>query len=703
MPTKEAITGNKAVSYGVKLSRAKVIPVYPITPQSSIIESLAGFIAEGQLEAYQVTSEGEHGMVATAIGAAFVGVRTFTATCSQGFAYAYENIAWVPGARLPIVLAVTNRSLAMPLNTGCDYSDSMSMRDHGWVQFYVENAQEALDTIIQAYRIAEDKRVLLPVMVCLDGFLVSHTTENVEIPDQENVDQFLPPYNPTHIIMDPDKPMEIVGSFDSLQGMGYEYLKDQTLTGAGEVIRQANLEFGEKFGRKYGNGLVEEVDTKDAEVILVTMGSMSGNAKLAVRELRKEGKRVGLIRLRCFRPFPKEELIELAMRSPVLAVVDRHVSKGTGEGACFAEVRSTLYNLEKRPKVIGFIAGLHGMDTPVSDFEYMANKALEVANRRKEVERAPEWVPNLEIDLKEPSPIKLEEPYYPGITTCPGCGMALVFRAVVDALGRDIVLVRTAGCQAWQSTVIGKSATSLSFARSTLPSGSACATGISLGLKAKGREDIETVLLTGDGCAADMGFLALSGAAERNEDFMVVVYDNEAYANTGIQRSGTTPFLAWTSTTPTSATQRGKGVSRKDLPLIVAAHRVPYVATASLAYPEDLCNKLKKARQMQGFRLIHVYTPCPTSWRHPAEKTIEMSRLGVETGVHVLYEIEKGKLKVTVKPKERKPVAEYIEKQGRFAHLTEAEKEMIQEEVNRAEERLLRWEESGLSLPFIAG
>jgi pyruvate ferredoxin oxidoreductase alpha subunit len=684
------LTGNEAVAHGARLSRPKVIAAYPITPQTVIVETLAEFIAKGMLSAEYVESEGEHGALATVIGAALTGVRTFTATCSQGFAFAYENIAWIPGMRLPVVMAVVNRTLSMPLDIGCEHSDSMTARDLGWVQLYVESNQEALDTVIQAYRIAEDQRVLLPVMVCMDAFAVSHTTEVVEIPDQKSVDTFLPLYEQKHIILDPESPMEIVSGPSAESGMAYEWLKNEALMEAGGVIKEANEEFNRRFGRSYGNGLVEKIDCEDAEVVLVTMGSISGNAKSALKELRKEGKRVGLVKLRCFRPFPRKELLELADKVSVIAVLDRNLSKGLGEGACVTEVKSVLYNLKIRPKVIGFTVGLHGMETSVSDIKYIANKALVVARTQKPAEEN-EFVPNIRAIVKSINPTKKDKLYYPGTISCPGCSMSLQFRHTMDCLGENVVLLRTAGCQAWASAEPGTTVVGVPFGRSTLPAGCAAATGVSLGLKAKGYGKVQVVLFGGDGSVGDMGFGALSGAAERNENFMCVVYDNEAYANTGIQRSGTTPQFAWTTTTPVGIEGRGKRVLGKDLPLIVAAHRVPYVATASVAYIEDLRRKIAKAKAIQGFRYIHIYSPCPTSWRFPTDKVIEVARLGVQTGIHSIYEIEGGRLKITVKPQKLKPVEDYLRLQGRFSHLSDAEIKAIQQNANKSREQLSWW------------
>ena len=703
----KALTGNEAIAYGVRLAKPKVIAAYPITPQTTIIETLASFVADGSLKAQFVESEGEHGAIFATLAASLTGVRVFTGTSSQGFAYGYEAIAYIPGRRLPVVMAVTNRPISSPGKaTECEHSDSMTGRDLGWIQLYAESNQEALDTIIQAYRIAEDKRVLLPIMVCIDGFYITHTTEMVNIPEQAAVDQFLPLYDPKHVVLDVRNPLTVSLGGSPLDDMGFEYLKNEAVMNSASVIKEANTEFGKLFGRKYGNGLVEEFYCDGAEAVLVTMGSMSGNAKIAVEELRAEGKPVGLVRIRSFRPFPKDDFIQLAKKVKVIAVVDRSVSRGLGEGPCFTETKSTLYNVDgEKARVLGFIAGLHSTDLLISDFKYMAEKALKTAKTGK-ITSETEWIPNFEITQKTVTPVQHDKLLYPGTTACPGCGMALVVRSVVEVMGKNTVLVENIGCGAWNAaggmggmTGIGIPA----FPSMPLPSGSACATGISLGLKEKGQEDTRVVLIGGDGSLGDIGFTALSGAAERNSDFICVTEDNEAYANTGIQRSGATPKYAWTTTTPVSATETGKSNLRKDMPLIIAAHRVSYVATASLAYMADFKRKLEKAKQMRGFRYIHIYTPCPTSWRFPPEKMIEVSRLGVTTGIFTLYEIEDGKLKITVKPSKMKPVGEYLKVQGRFGHLTDEDIAAIQKDVDDVQVQMQGWEKSGLKLPIASG
>lgn len=700
----QPMSGNFAVATGVKLSRVKVIAAYPITPSSTIVEYLSEFVANGELDAEYIEAEGEHGMVGEAIGACATGCRTFTATCSLGFAYGYENISNVPGFRLPIVMGIANRPIGWPGTIHCDHSDSMSNRDFGWMQFYVETAQEALDTVIQAYRIGEDKRVILPSMVCEDGFYLSHTTELVNVPDQKEVDEFLPPYKPG-VTLDPDNParpmtIDPPQNIPSLGLMAMKYAMEEAQQRAKAVIKEVNEEFAKQFGRRYGNGLVEEYMLDDAEAALVVMGSFSGNAKVAVKNMRSGGKRIGLIRVRTFRPFPVEELQRLGKNLKALAVISRATSLGGADGVLGYDVKSAFMNQTRKPVIVSFVAGLLGNEVGVKDFEYLGERALEAAAKGS-VEKDVEWYPEFEIEeVAAPPPSKaesLERLTVPGTAACQGCGMVLAFRTILETLGRNTIFALSAGCGAWASTDPSKSGYAVPSMLLALPAGAALASGISRGLKAQGKTGVNVVLFTGDGSFGDMGFMSGSGAAERNEDILIFCYDNEAYMNTGIQRSGTTPFRAWTTTTPVGSVRKGKGRQKKDLAAIMAAHKIPYVATASPAYLEDLQRKLKKAISIHGCKYIHFISPCPTGHRYPTEKAIEVTRLAVRSGLFPLYEIEGGKFRLTMKPKERVPVSEYLKIQGRFRHLTEQDIAEIQKETDEAYAEYERMDKEGIA------
>lgn len=371
---REYYNGNEAVAQAVRLARVEVVAAYPITPQSTIVEEIAAQIARGQLDAEYIRVESEHAALAACYGAAVTGTRVFTATSSQGLAYMFEMLHYVSGCRIPMVMAVANRGLAAPWTIWADHQDSISCRDTGWVQLYVETAQEALDTCLQAYKIAEDPEVLTPVMLCLDGYVLSHTEEIVEVPDQEEVDKFLPSYKPD-LVVDPGRPVVFgVGAGPDLYTI-FKQAQQAAMERAKEVIKRVDAEFYALFGRQYG-GMVDPYRCQDAEVILVTLGATSGTAREVVDRLRQEGEKVGVLRLRALRPFPAEEVRQIVKGARAVAVLDRNCSFGY-EGAVCTEIKAALLELEHPPAVAGFILGLGGQDIRQTDIEGIFRCCLE--------------------------------------------------------------------------------------------------------------------------------------------------------------------------------------------------------------------------------------------------------------------------------------------------------------------------------------
>lgn len=378
---KKVITGDHAVAIGAKLCRVDVVPAYPITPQTLIIEHIADFVNDGELDTKFLTMESEHSVMSAAAAASAAGARVFTATSSQGLAFMHEMLYATAPLRLPVVMANASRTLGGPPGIWCEYNDSMGARDSGWLQLYVEDNQEALDMIIQSFRIAEDKRVLLPVMPCLDGFVLTHTVEPVEVPAQEEVDSFLAPYEPD-IILDPARPA-MIGTF-----MPAEYimeLRRQTVgafESAKDVIKEVNDEFAKKFGRDYG-GLVDTYRMDDARVALITMGTVTSTSREVVDDLRQKGEKVGIIKLRFFRPFPSEDLRTLATNLDALGVFDRSISYHGG-GPVYNEVRSALFGMTI--PVINHLAGLGGRDVT----EEQIFKMFELTSRAAKGEKIKE-------------------------------------------------------------------------------------------------------------------------------------------------------------------------------------------------------------------------------------------------------------------------------------------------------------------------
>ena len=379
---KDFMSGNDAVAHAVLLCRTPLIAAYPITPQTSIYERLSSWEASGWLKGIMMRTESEHSAMASCIGASLTGVRTFTATSSQGLGLMHEMLHFAAGCRLPIVMANVNRIISAPWGFWADHLDSLSQRDTGWMQFYCENGQEALDTVIQAYKIAE--QVYLPVMICLDAFYVSHFVEPVEIPEQEQVDAFLPPIDLPHRL-DVEKPGFLVPVVSSEKYREYKHMAAMGMNSAKDIALSIDQEFRAKFGRGYG--IIEPFMMEDAEVVVVTAGSMTSTARLAIAKMREEGKRIGLLKLRTFRPFPVEAVQSALAGKKKIAVIDRNFSVGGGGIFC-QELRSALVHSSDHPLVFSYIAGSGGTDV---NPETIGKIALKTMGKSTPAD-APEWI-----------------------------------------------------------------------------------------------------------------------------------------------------------------------------------------------------------------------------------------------------------------------------------------------------------------------
>jgi pyruvate/2-oxoacid:ferredoxin oxidoreductase alpha subunit len=379
---KDFMTGNHAVANAVKLCRTPFVAAYPITPQTAIYEKLSEWEASGLLKGIMMRTESEHSAMAACIAASLTGVRTFTATSSQGIALMHEMLHFAAGCRAPVVMANVNRLLAAPWGFWADQLDSLSQRDTGWVQFYCENGQDALDTVIQAYKIAE--QVYLPAMVSLEAFFVSHFMEVVDLPEQEQVDRFLPPMDLPHKF-DIDKPGFLVPVVSSELYRKYKHMAQGSMDSVKEVAVKVDQEFKKEFGRGYG--IVEPIMVEDAEIVLVTAGSITSTTRMVIRDLRKQGHKIGLLKIRLFRPFPSEVVQQALQGKKKIAVIDRNISIGSGGIFC-QELRAALVHSPDHPLTFGYIAGIGGTDvTP----EVIQKIALDVMSRN-EPKDAPIWV-----------------------------------------------------------------------------------------------------------------------------------------------------------------------------------------------------------------------------------------------------------------------------------------------------------------------
>lgn len=385
MAIKERMSGNEAVAYAIRQINPDVMPAFPITPSTEIPQMVSNYIANGQMDTEFIPVESEHSSMSATIGAEAAGARSLTATSSAGLALMWEELLLAASNRLPLVMALVNRTLSGPININCDHSDGMGARDTGWIQIYAENNQEAYDNFIQAYPIAEDTRVHLPVMICQDGFITSHAVENIELLEDELVKNFVGEYEPEEYLLNPGKPIA-VGPY-SISNYAMEAKRNQeiALENSKEVILEVAKKFKDMSGREYG--LFEEYRTEDADYIMLIMGSAAGTAKQAVDDLREQGKKVGVLKLRVFRPFPADELAKALSGCKAVAIMDRTESYNGNGGPLGSEVSAALFRNKVMIEAVNYIYGLAGRDFTVSDVYGIFEELQDMVENGKEVEQ----------------------------------------------------------------------------------------------------------------------------------------------------------------------------------------------------------------------------------------------------------------------------------------------------------------------------
>lgn len=378
MAVRERLSGNEAVAYAIKQIGPDVMPAFPITPSTEIPQYVANYIANGKVDTEFIHVESEHSAMSAAIGASAAGARVVTATSSCGMALMWEELYVAASDRLPVVLALVNRALSGPININADHSDSMGARDAGWIQIYAESNQEVYDNFLQAYPIAEHEAVHLPVMICQDGFITSHGVENILLVEDEKVKEFVGEYCPAHYLLNREEPMAVGPYAVSNYYMETKRGQREAMKNARQVILDVAEKFEKMTGRKYG--FFEEYRMEDAEYVIVLIGSAAGTCKAAVDRIReKSGKKVGLLKIRVFRPFPEEELAAALKDKKAVAVLDRSEMFSATGGPLGTEVRSALFSVKSQAEVVNYFYGLGGRDITVEDFEEVYRKLAELA------------------------------------------------------------------------------------------------------------------------------------------------------------------------------------------------------------------------------------------------------------------------------------------------------------------------------------
>ena len=716
------VEGSKAVAGAVAACRPNVVCAYPITPQTHIVEALGVMVASGELPACRFLNvESEFAALSVAIGASATGARAYTATASQGLLFMAEAVYNVGGLGLPIVMTLANRAIGAPINIWNDHSDAMAVRDAGWVQLFAADNQQAADLHVVGFRLAEELSV--PVMVCMDGFVLTHATEAVDVPEQDQVARYLPAYEPRQVL-DPDHPMTIGAMVGPDAYEEVRYLAHARMLEALELVPALSHEFEDVFGRAPGS-LVSPHRLHGARVAIVAMGSVLGTLAEAVDTLRLTDGRVGVpwghhlqtlpdrcrpVRARARRAGGRHRpghlrwvrrrarrrrgtCPERLRRAGPLG--DRRAGWPAGDRALAAPHRrggarrragpGELPRPGRGPREGGDLAsrlhaplGTDGRERPPPPLcgaswsatmttrgrvRYYQVGSFAVGNRL-----LPEAQRTVQADCNRPNGLTV------GHRACQGCGEALAARYVVDAALRAtdgrLIAVNATGCLEVFTTPYPESSWQLPWLHSLFGNAAAVAAGAAAALAALGRADVRVIAQAGDGGTVDIGLGCLSGMFERNDDVLFVCYDNEAYMNTGVQRSGATPPAARTATTEVVGSGIGNPFGMgKDVPAIAMAHGVAYVATATVADLHDLEDKVDRAMSLRGARYLHVLVPCPLGWGSQPADTVHVARLAQECGLFCVYEAEHGVVTAAQHLRHRVPVEEYLRTQSRFRHL----------------------------------
>ena len=371
------VEGSYAVAHAVKTCRPNVISAYPITPQTHIVEDLSQFMADGEIQNCEyINVESEFSALSALVGSSAAGARCYSATTSQGLELMHEVLFNISGMRLPVVMTIANRAVSAPISIWNDHQDAISQRDTGWIQIYAENTQEISDMTAQAYKIAEDKDILMPAMTCMDGFILSHVYEPVVLLEQDLTDEFLPTYEPDQVL-DPKNPLSFGAFADPNYYTEFRYLQEQAMQKSLKKIEDVANEFYDVYGRYYG-GLIDEYRTDDADIVIMAMGSIVGTIKDVIDKLRDRNVKVGLLKVRSFRPFPVDAIKNVVKDAKVVVVLDKNISLGLNEGALFTETKSSLYNTDIRIPVVGYMVGHGGRDIKVDTITKIIDEATEV-------------------------------------------------------------------------------------------------------------------------------------------------------------------------------------------------------------------------------------------------------------------------------------------------------------------------------------
>ncbi len=721
-------SGNELAAYAAKQINYHVMGYYPITPSTQIAEYLDQMGADGEHSIALIPAEGEHSAAGICYGASTGGGRVFNATSANGLLYALEQLPVQSGTRLPMVLNIACRTVSGPLSIKGDHSDIMYTLNTGWIILFADSPQEVYDCNICALKIAEKLR--LPVIVAFDGFFTSHQKRNCHVfADDETVQKFIGPISTDNTSLNPEQAITIGSYMNEPDLMNNKYQLHLAMEKARTVIPQVFAEYEQLSGRKLS--AVKSHKTDDAEVLLFVLGSSYLTAKAAVDKLRSEGKKVGVFTLGVLRPFPNEEIANLCKKAKTILIADRQDSYGANGGNMSLEIRAALQQKGLTPKVISRIYGLGGRDffekdaidlfhscyeanTPV--FDYLGIYPGETDFKLKQYfepitdSNSPVLIScteeNGKVTVKGGTvrdttarPKRLA----PGHGACPGCGIPVNVNLLLRGIEGNVVLLFQTGCGMVVTTGYPKTAFKVPYVHNLFQNGAATLAGLSKmyhKMQERGElpeGDITFIMVRGDG-GMDIGMGAALGTALRGDPVILFEYDNGGYMNTGYQLSYSTPMGAKSATSHLGSNQWGKSFFNKDMPRIMAATGMPYVATAAESEPNDFIKKAAKAQyyaKNYGTAYIKCLSACPLNWGDKPNTERKVISAAVNSCYFPLYEVEQGHTSLSFDPEakgKKIPVEDWLKMMGRTKHLcgdnyTEI-RSTIQQEVDRRWNRL---------------
>lgn len=718
-------SGNEMAAYAAKQINYHVMGYYPITPSTQIAEYLDQMKADGEHSIALMPAEGEHSAAGICYGASTGGGRVFNATSANGLLYALEQLPVQSGTRMPMVLNIACRTVSGPLSIKGDHSDLMYTLNSGWVILFAYSPQQVYDYNICALKIAEKLR--LPVIVAFDGFFTSHQKRNCYVfSSDETVQEFIGPLTDNHGVLDTENPVTIGSYMNEPDILNNKYQLHLAMEKARTVIPAVFSEYEKLSGRKLG--ATESYQAEDAEILMFVLGSAYLTAKSAVDKLRKEGKKAGVFTLGVIRPFPSEEIAQLCKNAKTIIVADRQDSYGANGGNMSLEIRAALQQNAQTAKVYSRIYGLGGRDFFEEDAAWLFESCLKAdvpdfdytGVYPGDTEYKPEPYFRAVTDKENPRLIESTEEngrvtvkgatvrdttarpkrLAPGHGACPGCGIPVNVNLLLRGIDGNVVLLFQTGCGMVVTTGYPKTAFKVPYVHNLFQNGAATLSGIAKMYHQKQergempRGDITFIMVSGDG-GMDIGMGSALGTALRNDPVIIFEYDNGGYMNTGYQLSYSTPMGAKSATSHLGENQWGKEFFNKDMPSIMSATGMPYVATVAESDPADFIKKAAKAQyyaKNHGTAYIRCLSACPLNWGDKPSTERNVISAAVNSCYFPLYEVEQGRTKISYDPEEKNkkiPVSDWLSMMGRTKHLCHDNYREVRENIQREADK--RW------------